>query len=233
MDLATSEINRVDLLKSAIHELRSPLAAIFDLTDTILATKSNILDEQTVADVTEIQSSAQRVLSVVDTVVELMRVEIADRRCVNTDVRLPIQEAVRRTKETFDSHNQRLRVSVAPELPNAVIDPDCIVQTTAILLSHASQFMPRGEEFSLSVRLSEAFITISIGATTASELCASEGAIQIPAKYVKGVFGLELLTVDRVMALHNGKFWLNKDADDSLRYHYRLPVALVENQNEG
>ncbi len=232
MDLAWSEINRVDLLKSAIHEVRSPLAAIFDLTDTILATKSHTLDEQTLTDVTEIQSSTEHILSVVDTLVKLMSVEIADRRCVNMDIALPIQEAVRRTKDTLDSRNQLLRVSIAPGLPQVVIAPDYIVQTTLMLLSHISRFTAQDGGIVVSVNLGDAFITVSVGASKSWELTAPESAIQIPARYVKGVLGLELLTIERIMAQHEGTFWVSNGDDDNIRYHYRLPISLAGNQHE-
>jgi len=230
MDHTENDINRVELLKSAIHEVRSPLAGIYDLTEAILAAKSPGLNKQTMADFTEIHSSTQHILSVVDSLVALMMVEIADRRCVNMDIALPIKEAVRRAKETLDSRGQLVRVSIAAGLPPVVIDPDYIVQVTFMLLSHVSRFAPEHGEIALSVNLKDAFITVSIGLSQPSELAASKRAIRIPAQYVKGVLGLELLTVDRVMAQHDGKFWVSKDADESLRYHYRLPISLAGNQ---
>jgi len=232
MDHTENDINRVELLKSAIHEVRSPLAGIYDLTEAILGAQSPDLNEKTMADFSEIHSSTQHILSVVDSLVALMMVEIADRRCVNMEIALPIKEAVRRTKETLDSRSQLLRLTIAPGLPQIVIDLDYIVQATVTVLSHVSLFTAQDGEIALSVNLIDSFITVSVGVSQASELAASKSAIRIPAQYVQGVLGLELLTVDRIIAQHHGKFWVSKDADDSLRYHYRLPVSMVGNQDE-
>ena len=113
MDLESRDLDRLTLFKSAVHELRLPLSNIWDLADTILVTKKDILDAQTLADVTKIQNSAECVLSLVDTLATLVRVEIVQPPPVIMDISIPIHEAVRRAQPALNAAGQSVTIDLA------------------------------------------------------------------------------------------------------------------------
>ena len=207
---------RLAVFKNAVHELRLPLSNIGDLTDTILATKKDVLDTQTLADVTEIQNSVEGTLSVVDTIATLLRVEIVQPVRIAMDISIPIHEAVRRAQSTVNLAGQTINVEVADNVARLEIASESIAEATFLLLIQSSQTAPPHSQIWLSVSQNEEFVTVTVH---------SEKGVTLLEQASLGVGGLQLLTVDRIIALHHGEFWLSTDLDSNAEYGYRLPVA--------
>src|SRR5258708_13839742 len=141
MEPVTYPVDRRELMKSAVNEVCTPAPGIFDLADTILATTRGSLDEQTLADVSTIQGSAQRVLSLLDALVDLMTVEIVEPRRVELDLAPGIQEAMRRLTATSDWDRRGTKGRGPPPMPPVCINPDGIAQATPMLLAPPTHFL--------------------------------------------------------------------------------------------
>ncbi len=225
MEPVTYPVDRLELLKSAVHELRTPASGIFDLADTILATTRRSLDEQTLADVSTIQGSAQRVLSLLDALVDLMTVEIVEPRRVELDLAPVIQEAMRPLTAASDWDRRVTKVWVPPTMPPVCINPDGIAQATAMLLAHATHFLLEDEDICVSVSLNGDFFVVTIGAGQTADQSAPGIIVPFPPERLRGIWSVELLTVSRIITLHRGQFWASLDNNDRFQYHYSLPIV--------
>src|SRR6266849_5601197 len=103
---ANAEQDRLELLKNAIHSVRSPASTIWDLAETILATKQNALDEQTWTDVIQIRESAQLVLATIDAIAMLLRVEILPLQLTAMDLSSVVEEAIHRFESSHNTNGQ-------------------------------------------------------------------------------------------------------------------------------
>ena len=113
MSFANTEEDQLNLLKNAIHAVRSPASSIWDLADTILATKRETLDEQTRADMDQIRESAQQVLASVDALTMLMRVEILQAPTVAIELTSAIEEAIRRFETSQRPNEQSININLS------------------------------------------------------------------------------------------------------------------------
>ncbi len=226
-------IDRMELFKRVVHQVRSPLSNIFDLADAMIATKKDLLDEQTLEDILAIQDSAQRSLSFFDAIVDLTSIEIMGPRGAHYGICVALDEATRQIKESLTARNQSLSVCIAPGLPDVWFDPEHIARITSIFLSHVSSVAPHGSEIGLSAYLDLAYITVSIGIGQGIATANTLKTVEIPSRDTKGFFALELLTVDRLLTLHHGGFWVSQDRNGNARYHFQVPVnGAEENRRE-
>ncbi len=102
------------------------------------------------------------------------------------------------------------------KLAQVEIASEPIAQATSLLLIRSSRLASQNDEIWLSVAQYDGFVTVTIR---------SEKVIEMLAQSSPGAGALELLTVDRIIGLHHGEFWLGNAPDGSAEYSYRLPIA--------
>ncbi len=205
--------DQLDLLKNAIHAVRSPASSIWDLADTVLATKQETLDEQTRTDIAQIQDLARQVLAAADAMAMLMRVEIVEPSLVSVEIADVVGEAIRRYDASHGVNRKTVHVSLPPEMPLVDVAPEWIAQATYMLICQCSYRASQNTEINLSITMNDGFVTVSIIAEHPADIA------------FNGIWALELLTVDRIMMQHQGKFWTEKCADQIAGYNYSLPVV--------
>src|SRR5689334_5731842 len=152
------------MLKSAVHAFRSPASGIWDLVDTILATKQETLDEQTCTDIAQIQDLAQQLLAAADAMAMLMRVEIVESTLVSVDLADVVAEATRRYDTSQGANGQTVRVNLSPELPLVNIAPELIAQATFLLLTHCSRDIAQDAEINLAISTNDRLVKVAINA---------------------------------------------------------------------
>jgi K+-sensing histidine kinase KdpD len=206
------EKDQLELFKNAIHAVRSPVSSIWDLADTVLATKQESLDKQTCADIVEIQRSAQNLLAMIDAIGMLIRIEIIQPSPVSMNLSGVVAEAIRRYDASQDANGRTVRVTLPSQLPLVHLAPELIAQATFLLICQCSYLTTQNAEIILSINVNDGFVTVSITAEHPTDVSSS------------GIWDLELLTVDRIMAQHQGRFWIEKCADQITGYHYSLPA---------
>jgi K+-sensing histidine kinase KdpD len=213
LNIANTESDPLDLLKGAVHAIRSPASSIWDLADTVVATKRETLDEQTRTDIAQIQDLAQQVLTTADAIAMLIRVEVVQPSLVSANLPDVVAEAVRRYNTTPNAVRQAVNAKLPLDLPLVNVDYEWIVQSTLLLFAHCSRNIAQSAEINLSACANGGLVIVTISAEHRGDVSH------------QGISDLELLTVDRTLARHGGKFWIEKRTDQIIGYGYSLPAS--------
>ena len=138
-------------LSSMSHELRTPLNAIIGFT-RIVSRNAGDLPAKQVDNLSKILVSAERLLGLIDEILELSRIEAAEARVEleQTDVAELISEVVGSLEPLVDGSKVRLRVDAPGNLPTVLTDRSKLRQIVLNLLSNAIKYTDEG---SIEVRV--------------------------------------------------------------------------------
>jgi signal transduction histidine kinase len=132
-------------LANMSHELRTPLNAIIGFTK-IVSRNAGELPALQVENLAKILASAERLLALIDEILELSRIE-ADQERVElerTDVAEVMHEVAGSLESLVDSSKVSLRVEAGSDLPAVVTDRGKLRQILLNLLSNAIKYTDDG-----------------------------------------------------------------------------------------
>jgi len=143
---------RAGFLSAISHNLRTPLTAVKAAASTLLASWSRIDPEERRELLELICDEAERLERLVRNTLELSRIragalEVEPERVDIADL---VQLAVRRLRPIARAH--RVRLDVAPEIPEVSLDVTMAEQIFLNLLENALRFAPPGSEILVSVQ---------------------------------------------------------------------------------
>jgi signal transduction histidine kinase len=137
------ELDRLkdDFLSTVSHELRTPLASIRTFSE-ILTDNERVGPEQAGRYLAIIQSEAQRLTRLLDTVLDLTRLEQgrADWIMTETDPAAVLEDAVAATGGLFRDTACALKLEIEPHTQPVHADRDRVMQVFINLLSNAAKF---------------------------------------------------------------------------------------------
>jgi two-component system sensor histidine kinase BarA len=154
-NMALYESNRLksDFLATMSHELRTPLNSILGFSEVLLS--NNGLNEKQTRWVTNIQSSGQQLLNLINDILDLAKIE-AGKMQVRL-VEFPIQDVCEGMLAMFrpmaEKKNIDLRGSFASDMPLLRQDIVKIQQILSNLLSNAIKFTPEGGRVQLKAEV--------------------------------------------------------------------------------
>ncbi len=151
-DARAAERVRDEFIANISHELRTPLASILGYSDILL--RRGNLPERQQQQQEAIRSNAQRLLTLVNDLLDVSRLEVGilglEFRAL--DLSAAIGYALSSIQPTADHKHIQLSQLVMPDLPLAWADEQRVNQILSNLLSNAVKFTP--EEGSVTVRAS-------------------------------------------------------------------------------
>jgi signal transduction histidine kinase len=132
-------------LANMSHELRTPLNAIIGLT-RIVRRNAGDLPAKQVGNLTNILVSAERLLGLIDEILELSRMEAGGVRVevARTDIAELLREVVDFLEPLVDGSKVRLRVTIQDDLPIALTDRSKLRQILLNLVGNAIQYTDEG-----------------------------------------------------------------------------------------
>ncbi len=142
------ELDRLkdDFLSTVSHELRTPLTSIRTFSE-ILHDHDDLDQNLAQRYLTIISSETQRLTRLLDTILDLTRLEQgqADWQMADVDPRVTLEDAVAATGGLFSEANCTLEVAIAPDAPMVHADRDRLMQVFINLLSNAAKFCDPNE----------------------------------------------------------------------------------------
>jgi signal transduction histidine kinase len=132
-------------LANMSHELRTPLNAIIGFT-RIVSRNAGDLPARQVDNLSKILVSAERLLGLIDEILELSRIEAGEARVElgRTDVAELLHEVAGSLEPLVDGSKVRLRVDTRGDLPTVVTDRSKLRQILLNLLSNAIKYTDEG-----------------------------------------------------------------------------------------
>ncbi|UUZ74414.1 hypothetical protein LP414_18200 [Polaromonas sp. P1(28)-13] len=165
-------------LANMSHELRTPLNAIIGFTRIVMRRTREQIDVKQVENLDKILASAQHLLALINTTLDLAKVEAGHIEIDATEIELaPLLDDCLRTVELLLDEQVQLDAQVASDLPAMRVDVEKLRQIMLNLLSNAVKFTVCGS-IDVQARCADGRVEVSVADT----------GIGIPADKLEAVF---------------------------------------------
>jgi signal transduction histidine kinase len=239
-----SELNRMKdvFLATASHELKTPLSSVLAYAELLGDQEDRLTREQSREFVGRLRGEAQRLLGLVDDILELSRLESGNLALKLGAVSL--NEVVRNAIETSKGLARKYGVEVATELeeplPRLPLDEVKIRQVVANLLVNGIRFSPRGSTVTVRSKSEGRFLRVEvndvgpgIAPATAVHIFELFGQVAGADGEGRNGLGLGLHLVKRLTELHGGHVGVQSRLDSGSTFWIRLPLAAAATGDEG
>jgi signal transduction histidine kinase len=232
---------RNDLVATVSHELKTPLASIRLLVDTLL--DDSILDEQRVREYLELMAKENKRLSrLIDNFLAFSRMERNKHAFEFAEVRAAdvIDAAVEVVRERFHASECRLDVEVAPDLPAINADADAMVTVLLNLLDNAYKYSPDEKHVALRAYAQNGNVCLEvedngIGLSRAASKKVFRRFYQVDRRVSRdtGGVGLGLSIVQFIVSAHGGTVGVASRVERGSKFTVTVPSATAESRTEG
>jgi signal transduction histidine kinase len=139
--------HKSDFLAKMSHELRTPLNAIIGFSDLLIEQETTIAPAKRRAFLDNVAGSAKHLLTMINDLLDLARIESGKMKMVMADVdlRTTIAHSVASTQPLFVRKQQEVEVLLPDEPMLVRADAGRIEQVLLNLLSNANKFTPAGQ----------------------------------------------------------------------------------------
>jgi signal transduction histidine kinase/CheY-like chemotaxis protein len=240
------ELREVDRLKTQFlanmsHELRTPLNSIIGFSRVMLKGIDGALTDLQEADLTSIYSSGQHLLGLINSLLDLSKIEAGkmDLTFEELDLHDTFNGVLAASRGLVKDRPIELRSEIPEQLPAVWADAQRIRQILINLMSNAAKFTEEGHIL-LHVKADAEFVTISISDTGIGIDPEAQKRLFIPFQQVDastarraGGAGLGLAICRSFVELHNGKIWVETAGQGAgSTFSFTLPVYQVQEQRD-
>ncbi|MBN2477358.1 MAG: hypothetical protein JXB62_22320 [Pirellulales bacterium] len=232
---------RNDLVATVSHELKTPLASIRLLVDTLLDEPR--LDEPRVREYLELVGKENRRLSrLIDNFLAFSRMERNKHAFEFTEVRAVdlIEAAVEVVGERFHGPECRLDVEVAPDLPPIDADADAMVTVLLNLLDNAYKYSPDEKQVLLRAYARDGDVCLEvedhgIGLSRVASKKVFKRFYQVDRRVSRetGGVGLGLSIVQFIVTAHGGTVRVSSRPERGSKFTVTIPGAAAPWRPEG
>ena len=235
-NLQLERANRLksEFLASVSHELRTPMNAIIGYTKLMLDGLDGDLTEQQTADLERVVQAADNLLSLINGLLDLAKIE-AGRMELNVeevDLPLVIDDVIELMRASADAKALSLRADVASALPTAWADRARIRQVLVNLVANAVKFTEHGG-VTIRATVVDGWITLAVvdtgvGIPPEAQTYIFDEFRQVDASTTRryGGTGLGLAISKRLIALHGGRIWVDSTIGVGSSFLFTLPVRV-------
>ena len=225
--------HKSEFLANMSHELRTPLNAIIGFSEVLGERLFGELNEKQAEYTDDILSSGRHLLSLINEILDLSKVEAGrmELELATFDLPTALENARTFVRERAVRHAITLDLSVDERLGEFMGDERKIKQILLNLLSNAVKFTPEGGRIDLSARQSNSAVEISvsdtgIGISRDDQATIFEEFRQVGGDYAhkKEGTGLGLTLAKKFVELHGGKIWVESEVGKGSTFIFTLPM---------
>jgi len=236
---ANSQLRAATEAKSAFlahmsHELRTPLNAIIGFSDLLLGGVAGEINSQQNQCLEDILSSGKHLLSLINDILDLSKVEAGKIDIRPESLRLAdvVDDAVTTVRTMLNDSRHELAITIAEDLPPVYGDRNRLKQILLNLLSNAIKFTPDGGKLYLETNRKGNVCQVSmvdngIGIRQEDQTFIFEPFIQLdtqPGERKQGT-GLGLALTRQLVELLGGKIWVESEYGKGSRFSFTIPLA--------
>jgi len=225
--------HKTEFLANMSHELRTPLNAIIGFSEVLSEKIFGELNEKQADYMKDIHGSGRHLLSLINDILDLSKVEAGRMELEVTEFDLPaaLDNALTLVRERALRVGIALTNDVDPALGPIRADERKVKQILLNLLSNAVKFTPQGGRVSVAARLSGGEVSISvadsgIGIAPEDQVAVFEEFRQVggdQARNAEGT-GLGLALAKRFVELHGGTIRLESAIGKGSVFTFTLPL---------
>jgi signal transduction histidine kinase len=214
------------------HELRTPLNAISGFSQVLRKELYGEINDKQADYLDDILASARDLLSLIDDVLDLSKVEAGQTELQVAPFSLPaaLQRGVGLVHERATKGGVRISLSSDPGIDIVTGDERRVRQVILNLLSNAIKFTPAGGTVDVAVARRDGEVRVSVsdsgpGIAPEDQLRIFEEFQQAAAgKEQREGTGLGLALSRRLVELHGGRIWVESELGKGSRFVFTLPV---------
>jgi signal transduction histidine kinase len=224
--------HKSEFLANMSHELRTPLNAVIGFSEVLQEKLFGELNEKQDEYVDDILTSGRHLLSLINEILDLSKVEAGrmELEVATFDLPLAIDNARTFVRERATRHGITLDVEVDERLGDYVGDERKIKQILLNLLSNAVKFTPEGGRIGINARQANGAVEISVSDTGIGIAPEDQPKIFEEFRQVGGDYshksegtGLGLTLAKKFVELHGGKIWLESEVGKGSKFTFTLP----------
>jgi signal transduction histidine kinase len=226
--------HKSEFLANMSHELRTPLNAIIGFSEVLGERLFGELNEKQAEYTQDILTSGQHLLSLINEILDLSKVEAGrmELEAASFDLPLAIDNARTFVRERATKHGITVDVDIDQRLGDFVGDERKIKQILLNLLSNAVKFTPEGGRIRIDARQSDGAVEISVSDTgigiEPDDLPKIfEEFRQVGSDYAHKTegTGLGLTLAKKFVELHGGKIWVESEVGKGSTFILTLPIT--------
>jgi signal transduction histidine kinase len=214
------------------HELRTPLNAIIGFSQVLRQRLFGPLNEKQEEYLDDILSSGNHLLSLINDVLDLSKVEAGqvELEVASFSLREALERGVVMVREPATKHGVRLSLELAPGVDLVEGDERRLRQVIFNLLSNAVKFTPEGGEVVVATASRDHEVLISVNDTGPGIPLEDHERIfeefqqtDVGVRQREGT-GLGLALSKRLVELHGGRIWVESEPGHGSRFVFTLPA---------
>jgi signal transduction histidine kinase len=232
-ELEEASRHKSEFLANMSHELRTPLNAIIGFSQVLRDEMVGPVNEKQAEYLDDITSSGNHLLSLINDVLDLSKVEAGQ---IQLDVHpFSLREALERgvvmVRERATDDGVRVGLEADPEVDVVDGDERRIKQVIFNLLSNAVKFTPAGGEVDVSTMRVNGEVRVSVADTGPG--IAPEDRERVFEEFQQTEVGVEqhegtglgLALCKKFVELHGGRIWLESEVGQGSTFTFALPAG--------
>jgi signal transduction histidine kinase len=234
--LEAASQHKSEFLANMSHELRTPLNAIIGFSEVLAEGMFGDINEKQTEYLRDILESGQHLLSLINDILDLSKIEAGRMELEPADFDLPnaIENALILVRERASRQGIALQRTVDERLGMIRADERKVKQVLLNLLSNAVKFTPDEGRIDVRAGLRDGVAEISVSDTGVGIAPEDQEAVfeefrQVgtAAKKVEGT-GLGLALSRKFIELHGGRIWAKSQVGVGSTFTFTLPVRRGE-----
>jgi len=231
-ELEETSRHKSEFLASMSHELRTPLNAIIGFSEVLREAMFGPVNEKQAEYLDDIISSGNHLLSLINDVLDLSKVEAGqvELEVGPFSLRQALERGVVMVREQATEEGVHVELSAGPEVDVVQGDERRIKQVIFNLLSNAVKFTPAGGEVDVrairvngEVRVSVADTGPGIAPGDHERIFEEFQQTDAGLERLEGT-GLGLALSKRLVELHGGRIWLESELGKGSTFVFTLPA---------
>jgi signal transduction histidine kinase len=232
--LEAASRHKSEFLANMSHELRTPLNAIIGFSEVLGERMFGELNEKQEEYLKDIHASGQHLLSLINDILDLSKIEAGRMELELTDFDLPatLDNALTLVRERAGRRGIALVLTVDERLAQVRADERKVRQVMLNLLSNAIKFTPEGGGIDVRAVPVDGMVEISVRDTGVGIAPEDQEAIfeefrQVgtAAKKVEGT-GLGLALSRKFVDLHGGRIWVTSQVGTGSTFTFTIPTRV-------
>jgi len=234
--LEAASRHKSEFLANMSHELRTPLNAIIGFSEVLSERMFGELNEKQEEYLKDIYASGQHLLSLINDILDLSKIEAGRMELEVADFSLPaaIDNALILVRERASRRGIKLGSAIDDRVGMIRGDERKVKQVLLNLLSNALKFTPEGGRIDVRATINDGMAEISVADTGVGIAPEDQEAIfeefrQVGTadKKVEGT-GLGLALSRKFIELHGGRIWVKSQSGEGSTFTFTLPVGHAE-----
>ena len=234
--LEVASQHKSEFLANMSHELRTPLNAIIGFSEVLTDRMFGELNEKQEEYLQDIHTSGTHLLSLINDILDLSKIEAGRMELELTDFHLPtaLDNALTLVRERAGRRSITLQMSMDERLGEVRADERKVRQVVLNLLSNAIKFTPEGGRIEVGAMPKDGSVEVSVTDTGVGIAPEDQDAIfeefrQVGTadKKAEGT-GLGLTLCRKFIELHGGRIWVKSEVGLGSTFTFTIPVRRGE-----